>query len=116
MIIIACILFVITGFFGVLNLLAILKNKSTKGPIILVHGMVALFALFALTAYTVLHPNPLLIGSIVLFLLAALGGIILLGIDMSNKPIPKVIALMHPLVALIGFVLLLTYVYQAFVA
>jgi hypothetical protein len=46
------------------------------------------------------------IASIVLFVLAALGGITLFIRDIQHKPLPKWLAIMHGLVAIIGFAVL----------
>jgi hypothetical protein len=116
MLIAAIILFIIAGFFGSFILFAILKNKPTPGPVVFVHGIVAVFALFALIAYAVGHMSVLLIVSIVLLATAALGGFTLLTIDMSKKPIPKLVAILHPFLAAIGFIVLLVYLYYQFAA
>jgi hypothetical protein len=56
--------------------------------------------------------SPLLLTSIILFILAALGGLTLFTIDMKHKPIPKFLALLHPLLAVIGLIVLIIYALQ----
>lgn len=116
MLFIAIILFLVAAVFGLINLWAILHDKKTPKLSVLAHGIIAIFALFALVAYIVAagQLSTLLIIALVLLGIAALGGFTLLTYDMSNKPIPKMFALTHPLVALIGLILLFVYLYQKF--
>lgn len=110
----AIILFLITAVFGVINLIAVLKSRKTPKLSVLAHGIIALFALFALISYmvTVSNLSALLISSLIFFGIAALAGFTLLMYDMSNKPIPKLFALFHPFIAAIGLILLLIYFFQ----
>jgi hypothetical protein len=47
-----------------------------------------------------------MIPALVLFLIAAVGGIALVGLRLANKPLPMALALIHGAVAAIGLVLL----------
>lgn len=114
MIIVACILLLLAAVFGLINLTSILKDKQAPRLAVMAHGIIAVFALFALAAYTVVHPDTLLITGDILLVLAALGGFGLLMIDLSGKPIPKKIAMMHPLLAVVGVGCIFTYVYRIF--
>jgi hypothetical protein len=55
-------------------------------------------------------PGP--VESAVLFVIAALGGFIMLARDLGNKPIPKWLAVGHGLLAVTGFILLLVFAFQ----
>lgn len=114
MLISAIILFIIAAIFGLVILTAILKDKPTPKPFVFIHGPVAAIALIIVIINLVMQgfASPLLITSVVLFVLAAIGGLTLLTIDMTNKPIPKKIAMMHPLVAAAGLIALIIYVLQ----
>jgi hypothetical protein len=114
MLITAIILFVVAAIFGLIVLTAILKDQPTPKPVVFTHGPIAAIALIMVITYSVMgHTDPLLITSIVLFVLAALGGLTLFTIDMRKKPIPKLLAVIHPLVAVIALVTLIIYVLQA---
>ena len=99
--------------FGLIILNAILKNKKTPKPIVFLHGAVALFAILVIVGYVVAgHTDPTLVAALVFFILAGLGGLTLLSFDLRKKPIPKMIALVHPLVAIAGVVLLVVHMIQ----
>jgi hypothetical protein len=109
----ALILFLIAAVFGLINLSAVLRNKRTKGLMVLAHGSFAVTALLVLISFIVAgHANPLLITSVSLFILAALGGFTLLTFDLSKKPIPKALALLHPAIALSAIVVLVVFLLQ----
>ena len=103
MLIAAIILFIIAAIFGLIVLTAILKDKPTPKAAVITHGPIAAIALIIVIIYAVMgHMHPLLITSIVLFVLAALGGLTLFTIDMRKKPIPKLLAVLHPILAVIA--------------
>ena len=114
MLITAIVLFAIAAIFGLIILTAILKNQPTPKAAVFTHGPIAATALIIVIAYAYMGSNmsPVLITSIVLFILAALGGLTLFTIDMRNKPIPKLLAVLHPLLAVIALVTLIVYVLQ----
>lgn len=102
-------LFVLAAVFGLIVLTAILRNKPTPKPAVFIHGGIAVIALLIVIFYIAQHGSgPIL--SVTLFILAALGGLTLFTIDMQKKPIPKLIAIIHPLVAAAGLVALILYV------
>lgn len=106
-------LFVIAACFGVVLLSAILKNKKTPKPVVFIHGCVAGLALLILITYIATgNTSPLLITSATLFVLAALGGLAMFTKDISKQPIPKVIAVLHPIIAISALVILVIYVLQ----
>lgn len=105
--------FVIAAVFGAVVLTAVLRNKSTPKFMVLMHGTFAFIALLMLIAYLASGPiSPMLITSITLLVLAALGGFTLLTFDLKNKPIPKALALAHPFVAIIGVAILIVYLFM----
>jgi len=110
MLVIGMLFLLLTILFGAIVLTAILKNKKTPKPIVLLHGCAALFSILVLASYIAAgHFDYLLITSVVLFILAALGGLSLLIIDVLHKSISKVIIIVHPLIALSGFIVLFIY-------
>src|SRR5687767_13208760 len=107
-------LFIIAALFGLVVLTAILKDRPTPSLMVLMHGCFAVIALLIVITYVASgHTSTLLIISMSLFILAALGGLTLLTIDLSKKPIPKAIALAHPALAITALVLLVIYILQS---
>jgi hypothetical protein len=115
MVYIAIILFLFAAVFGLTILAAVLQNKKTPKPAVVFHGSLVFIAFFILISYTAAtyahtgHVPTLLLTSLILFLIAALGGLTLLTIDMSNKRIPKLLAVIHPLLAVTAVVILIFY-------
>lgn len=113
MLVVGIIFLSLAVLFGLIILNAILKNRRTPKPIVFLHGAVALFAILVMVGYIAAgNTASLLIASLVLFILAAIGGITMLTIDIKKKPIPKVFAIVHPLIGVSGFVTLIVYVLQ----
>lgn len=101
--------FVVAAVFGLVNLIAILQNKPTPKVSVFLHGGIAAVGLLMVVVYVLKHTGSLM-ASLTAFVVAALGGFILFGIDMSKKPVPKWLAIIHPLVAAVGLVLLIMFV------
>jgi hypothetical protein len=113
MLVVGIIFLTFAVLFGIILLNAILNNKRTPKPVVFLHGAVAFFAILVLIGYIAAgHTDRLLIAALTLFLLAAAGGLVMFAIDIRKKPIPKLIALIHPLIGLSGFITLLVYVLQ----
>ena len=112
MLITAIALFALAAIFGLVALTAILKNKPTPKPAVFIHGGVAAIALLLVILAVAKSAGPSPIASLVLFIVAALGGFALFAIDMQKKPVPKLLALVHPLVAAIALVLLILFVFN----
>ena len=103
--------FLIAAFLGAFLLRSILKNKRTYKPVVFMHGSVAGLALLVFVTYIASgHTAPLLIASFVCFVLAALGGLTMFTLDTTKKPVPKMLALGHPMIAVIGIGLLITHI------
>ncbi|MGZ3932742.1 MAG: hypothetical protein ACXVP0_15855, partial [Bacteroidia bacterium] len=65
-----------------------------------------------LLIYFAMNHSPGLIQSLVLFVLAALGGLVLITKDINGKPVPKWLAIAHGLVATTGFIFLLIFTFS----
>lgn len=113
MLLAAIVFFVVAAIFGLIILTAILKGRPTPKPAVFIHGPLAATGLILVLIH-IFNGNrdPLLLISVSLFILAALGGLTLFTIDMSKKPIPKMLAVGHPILAVIALVTLLIYVLQ----
>ncbi len=112
MLIAAIILFIIAALFGLIILTGLLQDRPSHKKVVFLHGIIAASALLLVIVYMFLNAavSPLLITSLILFLLAALGGLTLFIIDMRGGVIPKLLAVLHPLIALAGLVSLVIYV------
>jgi len=103
-------LFIIAAIFGLVLITKVLTDKPTTTLIVLAHGSLAFIALLALVAYIASgHVDNLLIISLVLLSIAALGGFTLLSYDIRKKPIPKLLAIIHPLLAVSGIIALIAH-------
>ena len=106
----AIFIFSLAAILGIYLLTFILQNKHTPKGVVFIHGPLAATGLIILIIYAILHsPSPMV--SIVLFVLAALGGIILIGRDITGKSIPKWLAVGHGLTAIAGFVCLIIFTF-----
>jgi hypothetical protein len=108
MLIISILLFAAAALLGAYLLSFVLRNKATPKHIALFHGPIAATGLMLLIIYAVLN-KPAPIVSIIIFILAALGGFVLIYRDLTGRSIPKWLAIGHGLTALVGFVLLLIF-------
>lgn len=110
----AIILFLIAATFGLIILTAILKNKPTPKAAVFAHGPIAATALILVILYYLNdHADHLLKISIVIFILAALGGLTMFTLDViKKKPVPKLIAVIHPIAAVTALIILILYVLQ----
>lgn len=103
-------LFAIGALFGMYLLALILQNKETPKFVAFIHGAFVAVALIMLIYYTMnTAPGP--VEAVVLFVMAALGGLILIVKDISKKPIPRWLAIGHGLVAIAGFFFLLVFTF-----
>jgi hypothetical protein len=109
----AVVFFLIAAFLGTFLLRAILKNQPTSKPIVFMHGSIAGLALLALVTYVAVgHTDTMILTSLALFIVAAIGGLTLFTLDMSGKPIPKMLAVGHPVLAAASIIILITYIVQ----
>lgn len=110
---VAIVLFILAAVFGLINLVAILRDQPTPKPAVYIHGLLAATALTLLIIDIIKgHKESLLIASAIIFIVAAMGGFILFVLDMERKKIPKILALLHPLIAVSGLAVLVVYALQ----
>lgn len=98
-------LFALGAIVGMYLLSMVLQKRTTPKFVVFVHGVFVVVALVLLIAYS--SSNPGFFEAIVLFVLAALGGVVLLIRDLSGKPLPKWLAVTHGLIAVTGFIFVL---------
>ena len=109
MLILAIILFAVGAIFGLIILTSFLKGGATPKGAVVVHGILVVIALILVIVFTVSH-QPAPITALILFIITGLGGITLFAIDMSKKPLPKFLAFLHPILAVISLILLIIWV------
>jgi hypothetical protein len=102
--------FALAAILGMMLLSFVLRGKETPKGIVFTHGPLAAIGLILLIVYAVKQPGP--IDSIVLFVIAALGGVVMLVRDLGGKPIPKWLGVVHGLIAVSGFVCLLIFAFR----
>jgi hypothetical protein len=107
---IAIVLFALAAVFGLIVLLKVLKGEATPKPAVFIHGLIAASALALVLYYVVTHAEKSPMASLVVFLIAALGGFFMFFMDMSKRPVPKGVALIHAGAAVVGLVLLIAFV------
>ena len=110
MIITAIAFFSLAALLGMFLLTFVLKGKETPKAVVFTHGPLAVIGLVLLVIYAFQHkPGP--IEAIILFAVAASGGFFMLYRDLTNKPIPKWLAVVHGLLAVAGFAMLLYFAF-----
>lgn len=85
------------------------QGKNPPSWLAMLHGFLAAAAVTLLlyTALTAGLPR-LAVWALILFLLAAAGGVVLnLGYQIRNMPLPKPVVIGHAVIAIVGFLLLL---------
>jgi hypothetical protein len=108
MIYIALVLFAIAALIGIYLISFVLQKKETPKAVALAHGGVAAAALVLIIIHTV-KTGADIWQIIALFVLTALGGIVLFVRDIMGKTLPKSLAVVHALLAVTSFVFLLVY-------
>ncbi|HUI70050.1 MAG TPA: hypothetical protein VL354_05985 [Spirochaetia bacterium] len=99
-------LFAIAAVFGVVNVVRIVAADRAPRATVYIHGVFAAVSLVLLLIYSIIHSASAPIVALVLFIIAALGGFTLFGIDVATKKPPTWLGFVHGAVAVAGFVLL----------
>lgn len=108
MLVLSVILFAIAALGGLVLGVSGLRQRDLPMWLSLIHGLIAAAGLVTLIIGVVQgNVGILAIISLVLFLIAALGGFVLFSFHLRKKPHPKGLIIIHALAAVIGFVLLL---------
>ena len=95
---------------GMYMLTLILKDQRPPRAASVIHGIFVAIGLGLLIWYCMGNePGPS--GSVAILLIAALGGIVLVYKDITGKVIPKWLAVLHGLAAVMGFTLLLIFAF-----
>ncbi len=111
LVIVCIILFAVAAVFGIINLVRILAADRAPRATVYIHGVFAAVSLVLLIIYAVLHSAAAPIVALILFIIAALGGFTLFGIDVGTKKPPKWLGFVHGAVAVAGFIFLLVFAF-----
>jgi hypothetical protein len=107
MLYVTIVLFALAAIFGVLILKNWLTSANTSRTVVYAHGLLAATAVVLLLVQVIRDPASGLTTSIILFVIAALGGFFMFFRDLKGKFSPIWLAIVHGLVAVAGFVFLL---------
>lgn len=94
-------LFIVAIVLGMFLLSYILANKNTPKGVAFIHGGVAGIGVIGLLIFSFFSSLNFLI-SVGIFLLAAMGGVFMMYLDLTGKPLPKWLPLGHGIMGLIG--------------
>ena len=103
-------IFSLTAILGMILFSFVLKGKATPKSIVFTHGPLTLIGIILLTIYTYKH-DAKSIESLILFVIAASGGLFMVVRDILGHPVPKWLAILHGLLAITGFIFLLIFQY-----
>jgi hypothetical protein len=112
MVIICIALFAVAAVFGLINLVRIMGAGRAPRATVYIHGAVAAVSLVLLVIYSLIRSQAAPMVALVLFIIAALGGFTLFGIDVATQKPPKWLAVVHGVVAVSGFVFLLIFAFM----
>lgn len=105
------ILFAVSAVLGLTILTKWLTKKEASRAVVYSHGIVAATGIAFLVAYAVANPESFPKTSLILFSVAAVAGFYMFFTDLAKKPHPLVLACIHGLVAVAGFLTLLFFVF-----
>lgn len=111
MLYVTIVLFAISAILGLIILSRWLTHKDASKSVIYSHGIVAATALVLLIIYAVQTPLNYPKVSLILFIIAAIGGLYMFFNDLRKKNSPMALAFIHALLAVGGFILLLVFVF-----
>lgn len=107
MLITTIILFALAAILGLVLIIKVFKDEETPKPVVYSHGAAAAVGLVLLILAYMNQGDSLLLTSLLVFIVAALGGFVMFGRDISQRSIPKWLSMVHALAAVTAFILLL---------
>jgi hypothetical protein len=105
MLITTLVLFGLAAVLGLTVAIQIFKKRETSKGVALAHGAFGAVCLVLLILFAVKNPHPWLTTSIVLLVVAALGGAVLFVNDLRKKAGPVALVVIHALAAVAAVVL-----------
>lgn len=105
---VAVVLFALAALLGLTLAVQHLKKNDASISLALVHGLAAAVGLLLLIIAVVQMPSAGLAGvALAIFVIAALGGLVLFAMHLMKKSLPRGLIFVHGLAAVVAFVLLL---------
>ena len=112
----AIILFLVGAVFGLTVLAQLLKGKPSPKTAVYVHGLlVATGLILVILVVTGANPHGAAggpTGALLVLVIAALGGLTLFILDQSRKTMPRPLLILHPILAVIGVIMLILFALQ----
>lgn len=106
----AIVLFALAALLGLYLLSYVLRDKQPPKAIAFIHGPVATTGLVLLIIYSFYNASSPW-ASIILFALAAMGGLMLFYKDLTGQKVPKALAIGHGLTAIVAFIFLIKFAF-----
>ncbi|OJY53806.1 MAG: hypothetical protein BGO90_02820, partial [Legionella sp. 40-6] len=101
----ALILLLIGVVFGIGILISLVESKPLNKTLLYLHGVVVFTAIGLMAVYLLLFStSPLLLASLMLLIMAAIGGFTLFILGKKGRPIPIWLTIIHPLLAMMGVI------------
>jgi hypothetical protein len=100
-------LFAVAAVFGIVLIIPVLQGKTPSRALVFTHGGIAATALVMLLLRYFNEPGTVPQWSLILFVVAALGGFVLLSSHLRKNTVPKPLALVHAAAAVVAFLILL---------
>ena len=110
MLYVVIVLFALAAVMGVLVLKNVLAANHAPRTVVYTHGIFAAVALVLLIIYAAQNGTNGVMTSIVLFIIAAVGGFYMFFRDLKGKLGPVWLAIVHALLAVTGFIILLLFI------
>ncbi|HHT0594329.1 TPA: hypothetical protein ACTXXA_002730 [Legionella anisa] len=110
---VAIVLFLAAVICGFFLLTAILQDRPVNQKIKALHGVFAGLGLLIMIVHMLTFmsgQSSLLIASLIILIVAALGGLTLAMLARKGKPLPKLAVIVHPIIAIAGLIALVIYV------
>lgn len=95
-------LFLVAAIFGVILASAIIRNQPTPKLVVFLHGLLAASGLTVVVIYCLKNLENRPVMSLIVLVVAALGGFVLFARDMQKKPGPFALVVIHALIAVSG--------------
>ncbi len=109
------VLFAIAALIGITLAVSYQGGKPVAVSRALVHGLFAAAGLVVLIVFlaTGAQAGATAVTSLIVFIVAALGGFVLFGLHVTQRKVPMPVIVVHALVAVAGFVILLIATFAA---
>ena len=103
-------LFATAALIGLYMLSLVLQKKPVPKGAAITHGLLAAAALVLLIVDMV-QAGADTVQIVILFIITALGGVVLFARDLTGRSLPRGLAVVHGLLAVTGFIFLLVYTF-----